>query len=105
MSPVGRALEERFGSVCRAELRRLHKKTASLAPEHRDEVHALTLEIAQRMAQRLDSAVHSGGGELAAVVMRLFAVAADERSESAVARERAGRGVRGQHSSESVEDK
>lgn len=76
MSPVGQALEERFGNVCRSELERLHKKTASLAPEHRAEVHALTLEVAQRMALRLDAALNNTGGELEAVVMRLFAVTA-----------------------------
>jgi hypothetical protein len=76
MSPVGHALHERFGRVCRLELERLHKKTAALAPEHRAEVHALTLEIAQRMALRLDAALTKTGGELEAVVGRLFAVAA-----------------------------
>jgi hypothetical protein len=78
MSPVGHALEERFGHVCRSELQRLHKKTASLAPEHRAEVHALTLEVAQRLALRVDAALTKTGGELEAVVMRLFAVAAPD---------------------------
>lgn len=77
MSPVGHALEERFGDVCRSELQRLKKKTASLAPEHRAEVHALTLELTQRLALRLDAALDStGSSELAALVMRLFAVTA-----------------------------
>jgi hypothetical protein len=74
MSPVGHALQERFGNVCRSELQRLHKKTASLAPEHRAEVQALTLEVAQRVALRLDAALEKGSGELAAIVSRLFAV-------------------------------
>jgi glutamyl-tRNAGlu reductase-like protein len=75
MSPVGHALQERFGSVCRSELERLRKKTASLAPEHRAEVHALSLEVAQRMALRLEAALaSSGGGDLAGIVTRLFAV-------------------------------
>jgi hypothetical protein len=72
MSPVGQALEERFGDVCRSELQRLRKKTASLAPEHRAEVCALTLEVTQRMALRLDDALTKTGGELDALVMRLF---------------------------------
>ena len=76
MSPVGHALHERFGSVCRSELQRLQKKTASLAPEHRAEVHALTLELAQRLALRLDAALLQTDGELEAVVMQLFAVTA-----------------------------
>ena len=74
MSPVGHALQERFGNVCRSELQRLHKKTASLAPEHRAEVQALTLEVTQRVALRLDAALEEGSGELAAIVSRLFAV-------------------------------
>ena len=77
MSPVGEALQERFVNVCRAELERLHRKTASLTSEQRAEVQALTLEVAQRLALRLDAAlVSSGSGELAALVMRLFAVTA-----------------------------
>ncbi|HYT77076.1 MAG TPA: hypothetical protein VEL79_20135 [Vicinamibacterales bacterium] len=77
MSPVGRALHERFETVCRTELQRLRRKTASLAPEHREQVDALTLEVAQRVALRLDAALDAtGGGELADVVMRLFAVTA-----------------------------
>jgi hypothetical protein len=76
MSPVGHALEERFGDVCRSELQRLKKKTSSLAPEHRAEVHALTLELTQRLALRLDAALTKTGGELDAFVIRLFAVPA-----------------------------
>lgn len=38
-------------------------------------MHALTLEVAQRMALRLAAAIGSTGGELEAVVGRLFAVA------------------------------
>jgi hypothetical protein len=78
MSPVGQALQERFGSVCRSELQRLHKKTAALAPEHRAEVHALTIEVAERLAERLDAAVAKTDGELDAFVMRLFAVTAPD---------------------------
>lgn len=75
MSPVGKALQKRFDNTCRSELERLRKKTASLAPEHRAEVHALTLEVVQGLAARLDAALaSSGGAELEAVVMRLFAV-------------------------------
>jgi hypothetical protein len=74
MSPVGQALEERFSDVCLSELQRLKKKTASLAPEHRAEVYALTLELTQRLALRLDAVLTETGGELDALVMRLFAV-------------------------------
>ena len=79
MSPVGQALHERFDTVSRAELERLHRKTASLTSEQRAEVHALALEVAQRLALRLDAALaSSGSGELAALVMRLFAVTAPD---------------------------
>jgi hypothetical protein len=75
MSPTGHALQERFGDVCRSELQRLHKKTASLAPEHRAEVRTLTLEVAERIAQRLDAALSSAdGADLEVVVTRLFAL-------------------------------
>lgn len=77
MTPVGRALHDRFGDVCRSELQRLRRKTASLSAEHRAEVDALTLEVAQRMALRVDAVLDSAdSSELAAVVMRLFAVTA-----------------------------
>ncbi len=80
MSPVGQALEEHFDTVCRSELERLHKKTAALAPEHRAQVHALTLELAQRMALRLDAALTETGDELEAVAMRLFGVTTSDGS-------------------------
>jgi len=81
MSPVGYALKERFGHVCRAELERLQKKTASLAPEDRARVQAVTLELAQRVALRLDAALESESGELAAIVSRLFAVTPPDMEE------------------------
>jgi hypothetical protein len=75
MSPVGLALNERFEMVCRSELVRLRRKTASLSPEHRDRVDALTLELARRLAVRLDAALQGpGSAGLAPVLMRLFAV-------------------------------
>jgi hypothetical protein len=75
MSPVGLALHERFETVCRSELVRLRRKTASLSPEHRAEVDALALELSQRLAVRLDAALDApGSAGIAPVVMRLFAV-------------------------------
>lgn len=75
MSPVGAALTHRFETVCRSELVRLRRKTASLSPEHRAEVDALALELAQRLAARLDAALDApGSAGIAPVVMRLFAV-------------------------------
>jgi hypothetical protein len=81
MSPAGHLLQERFGDVCRAELQRLHKKTASLAPEDRAQIHALTLEMADRIALRLDAVLKMSDGEFQAIVMRLFAVAAETLSD------------------------
>lgn len=75
MSPVGFALNERFETVCRSELLRLRRKTASLSPEHRAEVDALALELAQGLAARLDAALDAPGSTgIAPVVMRLFAI-------------------------------
>lgn len=74
MSPAGVVLYERFETVCRSELVRLRRKTASLSPEHRAEVDALALELSQRLAVRLDAALEApGSADLAPVVMRLFA--------------------------------
>lgn len=77
MSPVGRALHERFESVCRSEIQRLRRKTASLTAAERAQVHALALEVTQGMAGRLDAALDApGSSAIAPVVMRLFAVTA-----------------------------
>jgi glutamyl-tRNA reductase len=75
MSPVGRALRTRFEEVCRNELQRLRRKTASLAPEHREQVDAISVEVAKGIASRLDAAIETAGtDDVASVVMRLFAV-------------------------------
>ena len=75
MSPVGRALHERFEKVCRSELQRLRRKTASLTPDERAQVDALALEVAQGLAVRLDAALDApGGAGITPVVMQLFAV-------------------------------
>ena len=82
MSPVGRALHDRFDEVCRTELQRLRRKTASLSPEQRAEVDALTVAVAQGIASRLDAALDApGSGDLASVVMRLFAVNAPSQED------------------------
>lgn len=76
MSPVGRALHEQFETVCRSELLRLRRKTAGLRDEDRAQVDALALEVAQRLAVRLDAALDGPGGvSITPLVMRLFAVA------------------------------
>lgn len=75
MSPIGQALHDRFEAVCRSELQRLRKKTASLSEAERAQVDALALEVTQSLAVTLDTAVTaSGRSGIAPVVMRLFAI-------------------------------
>jgi hypothetical protein len=83
MSPVGHALNERFETVCRSELQRLRRKTASLSDDERAQVDALALEVTRRMAGRLDAALDaSDNAAIALVVMRLFAVTARALEET-----------------------
>ena len=82
MSPVGRALHHHFEEVCRAELQRLRRKTASLSPDQRAEVDALTVAVAQGMASRIDAVLEAPGtGDLASVIMQLFAVSTSTLEE------------------------
>jgi len=74
MSPTGLALHERFESVCRSELQRLRRKTASLTDAERAQVDALALEVTRSLALELDAAVRAPGrAAIAPVVMQLFA--------------------------------
>ena len=57
MSPVGQALHDRFETVCRSELQRLRKKTASLTDAERAQVESLALEVTRKLAVTLDAAV------------------------------------------------
>jgi hypothetical protein len=83
MSPVGQALRERFESVCRTELQRLRKKTASLTDVERAQVDALALEVTRSLAVTLDAAVASPGRTgIGPVVMQLFAVTPSTVEES-----------------------
>lgn len=75
MSPVTRALHQRFEEVCQSELQRLRRKTASLSPADRAEVDAMTLEVAHAIAARMEAALdRDPHGGLDRVVARLFAV-------------------------------
>ena len=75
MSPVGQALHDKFETVCRSELQRLRKKTASLSETERAQVELLALEVTRRLAVTLDAAVATPDRSgIAPVVMRLFAV-------------------------------
>ena len=82
MSSVGRALHQKFETVCRSELQRLRRKTAALTEGDRAQVDALALEVTRRLAGHLDAALDTpGGAGIEPVVMRLFAVSqgANER--------------------------
>lgn len=75
MSPVTRALHQRFEEVCQSELQRLRRKTASLSPDARAEVDALSLEIARAIAARMEVACsRDPQGGLERVIACLFAV-------------------------------
>ena len=76
MSPVARALHEKFEDVCRAELQRLRRKTASFSAEERAEVDAMSVAVTQAIAARFEAALdRNQGPELTELVARLFAVA------------------------------
>jgi hypothetical protein len=78
MSPISRALHERFEEVCRAELIRLRRKTAALSPEDRAEIDAITVAVTHAIASRVEAALECEQGEaIAGVVARLFDVAPD----------------------------
>ena len=83
MSPVGRALHERFEHVCRSEVQRLRRKTASLTAAERDSVDALVLEVTRGLATTLDAALNtSDSAAIVPAVMRLFAVTAPSLEET-----------------------
>jgi hypothetical protein len=74
MSPIGSALHLRFEEVCRNELSRLRRKTASFSPEDRAVIDALSVEITRGIASRMEAALTAGGTDVADAVARLFAV-------------------------------
>lgn len=75
MSPIARALHERFDEVCRTELQRLRRKTAALSPEERAEVDAISREVTLAIAARFEAALDAHDGQaIAAIVAQLFAV-------------------------------
>lgn len=74
---IAHALETRFDEVSRSELERLRKKTAGLAPEVREAVKAVSLQVVHAIAARVGAALAAPDGPtLAPVVARLFDVAA-----------------------------
>ena len=80
MTPVGRALCDRFEEVSRAELIRLKKKIAALPAETRAAVEAATIEVTQGIAESLDARLAAlDGAGVDDVVARIFAVAPDDQ--------------------------
>jgi glutamyl-tRNA reductase len=87
MSPIARALHEKFQDVCRTELQRLRRKTASLTAEERAEVDAVSVAVTQAIAARVEAALErQGGSELTEMVARLFAVAPAEAGRGGLGR-------------------
>jgi hypothetical protein len=76
-------LHERFEQVCRSEVQRLRRKTASLTDQERNCVDALVLEVTRGLAATLDAALNaSGSAAIAPAVMRLFDVTAPSQEET-----------------------
>ncbi len=85
MSPIAQALHLRFEEVCRAELQRLRRKTASLTPEERAEVDAISVAVTRAIASRVSEALDAHReGELADVIARLFVVPSRSPKSAAV---------------------
>lgn len=74
MSPIAEALHTKFEEVCRAELQRLRRKTAALSEQQRAEIDAISVEVAQAIAKRMEAALASQEDDLSPIVARLFAV-------------------------------
>ncbi len=83
MSPIARALHQRFDEVCRAELARLRRKTAALTPAEREQVDAISAQGTQAIAASVGAAVDGpDGAGLDDIVSRLFAVSSADRPNS-----------------------
>jgi glutamyl-tRNA reductase len=75
VSPLTRALQNRFAEVSRSELTRLRKKTATLQPEARAVVAAVAVEVVEAIATRATERLAGPDGEqLAPVLAQLFGV-------------------------------
>jgi hypothetical protein len=78
MSPTARVFHERFEEICRAELVRLRRKTASLSPSDRTELDVISLSVARAIAARLGEAVdRQDAGDAGNLITQLFAVRPD----------------------------
>jgi hypothetical protein len=79
MSPIARVLHSRFEEICRAELVRLRRKTASLSATDRGDLDAISLSVAHAIAARLGEALERDtAADTGNIVTHLFAVTPDD---------------------------
>lgn len=78
MSPIAYAIQDRFEEVCRAELTRLQRKTASLSASHRAEVDAISVAVVRAIAADIGSALGTETPQdVCNIIGRLFDIASD----------------------------
>jgi len=79
MSPIARVLHERFEEICRAELVRLRKRTASLSPADQAQLDIISLSVARAIAACLGEAVdRDTATDTGSILTHLFAVTPDD---------------------------
>jgi Glutamyl-tRNAGlu reductase, dimerisation domain len=79
MSPIARVLHSRFEEICRAELVRLRRKTASLSASDQGELDAISLSVAHAIAARLGEALERDtAADTGNIVTHLFAVTLED---------------------------
>jgi hypothetical protein len=84
MSPIANAIETRFEEVCRAELVRLRRRTASLSASDRAEIDAISVTVAKAIAAHLASALDAETPpEVCNIIGMLFKVAPPPGSSEA----------------------
>lgn len=73
MSPLACAIQNRFEEVCRTELSRLRRKTASLSDAHRAEVDAISVAVARAIAADIGRALDAETPQnVCNIIERLF---------------------------------
>ena len=78
MSPIACAIQNRFEEVCRAELSRLRRKTASLSEAHRAEVDTISVAVARAIAVDIGRALDTETPQdVCNIIERLFHLTAD----------------------------
>lgn len=87
MSPMALALRARFEEVCRAELVRLRRKTASLPPEQQAHVEAVSAHVTRALAASLEAGLDGQDQDLHEIVGRIFGIPASAPSAAAAVRD------------------